>query len=222
MKISPTGVELIKEFEGFVGHPYRDAVGVWTIGYGHTKGVGPNSPRLTQTQATALLAKDLDREYAPHVTKLGVKLTQGQFDALVSIVYNCGPGCIARGTTIGDALRRGNMTAAANGFLLWTKAGGRTLAGLVRRRRAERALFLSQAPTVDDQLAGYQDDEIKAIRTYDDWRRRDVNLAGRKRLRAEMREMARRIAAAAKADGAQGWAKHRRRDRYRSLHSRTT
>lgn len=222
MKISPVGVALIKEFEGFVGHPYRDAVGVWTIGYGHTEGVGPSTPRLTQAQATALLAKDLDQRYAPPVNALGVKLTQGQFDALVSIVYNCGPGCIGRGTTIGNALRRGDMASAADGFLLWTKAGGRTLAGLVRRRKAERALFLSRTTTQDDPLDGYMPDEIEAIRTYDDWRRRDVNLAGRKRLRAEMREMARRISAAAKADGAQGWAKNRRRERYRSLHSRTT
>jgi lysozyme len=222
MKISPAGVALIKEFEGFVGHPYRDAVGVWTIGYGHTEDVGPRSPRLTQVQATALLAKDLDRKYAPPVNALRVKLTQSQFDALVSLVYNCGPGAISASSTIGAALRRGDMAAAANGFLLWTKAGGRTLAGLVRRRKAERALFLSRTPTADDPLAGYQDDEIKAIRTYDDWRRRNVNLAGRKRLRADMRTMARRIEAAAKADGKNGWAKNRRRERFRSLHARTT
>jgi lysozyme len=140
--VSARGVELIARFEGCVLHPYRDAVGVWTIGFGHTAGVGPHTPPLrSRAEALALLRDDLDHHYAPPVRALPVRLSQNRFDAVVSLVYNCGPGCIARGTTIGDALRRRDWAAASAGFLLWNRAGGRVLAGLTYRRRRERELF---------------------------------------------------------------------------------
>lgn len=141
-RVSARGAALIAQFEGCVLHPYRDAVGVWTIGYGHTAGVGPGTkPLPSKASALALLREDLDLHYAPPVAALPVKLSQNQLDALVSLVYNCGPGCIARGTTIGDALRRADWSAASAGFMLWTRAGGNVLPGLVTRRKKERALF---------------------------------------------------------------------------------
>lgn len=146
--IGAAGVALIKEFEGFPyeGRPYRDAVGVWTIGYGHTEGVGPNSARLTEPQAAKLLADDLDKKYAPFVVKYLKKYdyhpNQNQFDALVSFCYNLGPGYFERGRTMGDALASKDKQRIADAFLPYDKAGGRALPGLTRRRKAERALFL--------------------------------------------------------------------------------
>ncbi len=145
MKVSDAGVRLIKEFEGFPhgGRPYRDIVGVWTIGYGHTEGVGPQSKRLTQQEASELLHQDLDKRYARAVDALQLPLTQHQFDALVSFVFNCGPGAISARMKIGRELRAMHWNAAADALLAWDKAGGVRVAGLTRRRRAERAMFLA-------------------------------------------------------------------------------
>ena len=109
MNTSRDCIALIKEFEGFPfgGRPYQDSVGVWTIGYGHTKGVGPNSRRLTEREAAKLLERDLDRTYERAVAALPMAgdLNQHQFDALVSFVFNVGPGAISADTGIGRALR---------------------------------------------------------------------------------------------------------------------
>ena len=134
MNIGPKGIALIKEFEGFPfgGRPYRDPVGVWTIGYGHTEGVGPHSPRLTERQASELLERDLAQRYEPHVERLPIAraLNQHQFDALVSFVFNLGPGAIAADTGIGRALRARQ----------WQPRGGRDAAlGQGRRAGARRA-----------------------------------------------------------------------------------
>ena len=171
MKVSIAGVTLIKEFEGFPhgGRPYKDLVGVWTIGYGHTEGVGPNSALLSEPQASELLRKDLDRRYAPPVVDLGVGFNQHQFDAIVSFVYNCGPGAISTSTRVGRALRAEDWPTAADALLAWDKAGGVAIAGLTRRRRAERAMFLTagDALTADDPLEGYTESEQRWIREYD-------------------------------------------------------
>jgi lysozyme len=145
---SHDGIALITEFEGFVGHPYRDAVGVWTIGYGHTESVGPHSASITQAQARELLAQDLRHKYEPYVNALKLPLNQHQFDALVSFVYNLGSGYLQPGHSMGDALRAHKWHAAANAFLLYDKAGGHALPGLTRRRQAERALFLLSASPI--------------------------------------------------------------------------
>jgi lysozyme len=142
-RIGPKGVALIKEFEGFVGHPYQDSVGVWTIGYGHTEGVNRHTKPITKAQATALLKKDLDKRYAPYVAALKLPLHQGMFDALVSFVYNLGPGAINSTTGVGRELRAHHWNKAADHMLEWDKAGGQVLEGLHRRRVAERHLFLA-------------------------------------------------------------------------------
>jgi len=144
MRLSGRGTDLIKSFEGFRGRPYRDAVGVWTIGYGSTKGVHATTPPTTKDRAARRLRREVDREYGQAVNHLGVPLNQNQYDALCSFVYNLGPGAIAPTTGIGKALRRRDYHAAADEMLRWDKAGGRALPGLTRRRRAERKLFLTK------------------------------------------------------------------------------
>lgn len=140
---------MIAGFEGFVGHPYRDAVGVWTIGFGHTQGVGPHTTPISRGAALRLLRRDLDEHYFPPVRALPTfrKLNQNQVDALTSFVYNLGPAAIGANTGIGKSLRAGRFTAAAKHMLEWNKAGGHELRGLTRRRQAERHLFLSRKGT---------------------------------------------------------------------------
>lgn len=142
--ISPAGVELVKRFEGFRSKAYQDPVGVWTIGYGETRGISRFTRPWTEQKAAAALRRRLDRDYFPTVKALPTfrSLNQHQVDALTSFIYNVGPGGLGTGTVIGRALRTAHFTDAANGLLLWNKAGGRALAGLTARRQAERALFL--------------------------------------------------------------------------------
>lgn len=124
--------------------PYQDVVGVWTIGYGHTQGVGPRSKALTKKQAINLLREDLARSYGPAIKNLKLPLYPHEVAALVSFVYNLGPGAIASNTGIGDALRKHRWKLIADEMLKWDKAGSppRRLEGLTRRRQAERKLFL--------------------------------------------------------------------------------
>ncbi|UGA40291.1 lysozyme [Chromobacterium haemolyticum] len=142
MNISANGIKLIQQFEGLRLKAYQDAVGVWTIGYGHT---GPDvTPGLviTQAQADALLARDLSR-FETGVTRLAqVPLNQNQFDALVSFSYNLGLGSLQNSTLL-RLLNQRDYAGAAAQFPRWNKAGGKVLlACLTRRRAAEQALFL--------------------------------------------------------------------------------
>lgn len=141
-RINRAGLALIKAFEGLRLAAYRCPAGVWTIGYGHT---GPDvkpGRRITAAEAEALLRGDLDRfESSVERALNGVVTTENQFAALVSLAYNIGLGGFGRSTVL-RLHRTGKFTLAANAFLLWVKAGGRSLPGLVRRRTAERALYL--------------------------------------------------------------------------------
>lgn len=145
--VTPRGLALIAGFEGFRSNPYRDAVGVWTIGYGETRGIGPNTKPWSRAFALQQLRIRVDRDYLAPVLKVaksvGLELRPNESDALASLVYNLGPGILEPQRTMGAALRSKNRRAIANAFLVYDKAGGRTLPGLTRRRRAERALFLS-------------------------------------------------------------------------------
>jgi len=115
---------MIERFEGFVGHQYNDGTGVMTIGYGTTSAdVSPLPRFLTQAQAEQLLREKLARKYEPAVNGLGVPLTQNQFDALISLVYNCGPGAMQ--WQIGTELRAQNYRSAADCFGRYVVAGGR-------------------------------------------------------------------------------------------------
>ncbi|NJO39831.1 MAG: lysozyme [Cyanobacteria bacterium CRU_2_1] len=142
-KISAKGLRLLKSFEGLELEAYIDAVGVWTIGYGTTTGVTPGM-RITEAQAEEFLKRDL-MKFENAVSKLvKVSLNDDQFSALVTFVYNVGDGAFADSTLL-RLLNRRDYQGAADQLLRWNKGnGGVELAGLTRRRKAERALFLSQ------------------------------------------------------------------------------
>jgi lysozyme len=143
MKTSSRGLDLIKQFEGFEPKAYVCPAGVLTIGYGSTGKHVARGQTITRDEATALLAKDVVR-FEKAVNKLGVKLTQNQFDALVAFVYNVGEGNFAT-STLARRLKAGDMAGAAAQFAVWNKARVKgvltVLNGLTRRRAAEAALF---------------------------------------------------------------------------------
>lgn len=140
MKLSEGGRKLIKRFEGCRLEAYRCAAGVWTIGYGHTGDVAPGT-KITQHQADVLFDYDVER-FEDGVSALPVLLTQPQFDALVSLAFNVGLARVAQSTLL-RKLRAGDVQGAASEFMKWKLAAGKVQPGLVRRRAAERELFLS-------------------------------------------------------------------------------
>lgn len=137
-----SGVNMIKSFEGLRLKAYQDAVGVWTIGYGTTRGVRPGQ-EISEAQAEALLKSDLNRFERDVSQAVRVSINDNQFAALVSFTYNVGSGAL-RSSTLLRKLNSRDIYGAANEFPRWNRAGGRVLAGLTRRRSAERALFLGQ------------------------------------------------------------------------------
>ncbi|WP_284085355.1 lysozyme [Acinetobacter nosocomialis] len=147
MKISAIGINLIKSFEGLRLKAYDDGVGVWTIGYGTIK--YPNGVRVktgdscTSQQAEDYLRNDLSAFESAVNRLVKAKLTQNQFDALVSFTYNLGETNLSKSTLL-KKLNAGDYQGAADQFLVWNKAGGKVMKGLVRRREVERALFLKK------------------------------------------------------------------------------
>ena len=137
-----SGINMIKSFEGLRLKAYQDAVGVWTIGYGTTRGVRPGQ-EISEAQAEALLKTDLTRFERDVNQAVRVSINDNQFAALVSFTYNVGSGAL-RSSTLLRKLNSRDIYGAANEFPRWNRAGGRVLAGLTRRRNAERALFLGQ------------------------------------------------------------------------------
>jgi lysozyme len=140
MITSTDGIDLIKRFEGLRLNAYQDSVGVWTIGYGHTKGVYPGQS-ITAAQAEAMLRQEL-LEYEGYVDQyVDAYLTQQQHDALVSFVYNLGPGNFAGSTLRAKVNANPNDYTIPAEFLKWNKAGGQVLSGLTIRRQAEADLY---------------------------------------------------------------------------------
>jgi len=139
MKISNIGIDLIKQFEGCETEAYKCPAGVWTIGYGHIKGVQEGDV-ITETQAHEMLVEEL-KEYESYILNaVEVDLNQNQFDAMVSWVYNLGPTNL-KSSTLLQELNSKNYNAAAQEITKWNKAGGKVLTGLVKRREAEASLF---------------------------------------------------------------------------------
>lgn len=143
MKINKEGLALVKKYEGCYLKAYRCPAGVWTIGYGHTGKVGNKTIKsgmvITQEQADELLKKDMEK-FEKVVSKYQdtYKFTNNEFSALVSFSFNVGniDQLTAKGT-------RDKKTIAEK-MLLYNKASGRVLQGLVNRRKAERKLFLKK------------------------------------------------------------------------------
>lgn len=136
------GLTIIKEFEGLRLEAYLCPAGVPTIGYGSTLGVTLGQ-KITPQQAEALLIKDLERFEEAVSDFVGVPLNDNQFSALVSFTFNVGAGAF-RSSTLLNLLNQKHYQGAADQFLRWNRAAGRELAGLTRRREAERALFLKR------------------------------------------------------------------------------
>lgn len=159
MKTSNLGCQFIQSFEKCKLVAYDDGVGVWTLGWGHTEGV-KQGMACTQENADAWFESDLS-VFEREVSRLShVPLSQTQFDALVAFAYNVGVGALASSTLL-RKLNEHNYMAAANQFEAWDKGtvNGKLqpLAGLTKRRRAERRIFLEgvysmhDGPTIDSK-----------------------------------------------------------------------
>lgn len=149
---SQQGLDLIMFYEGCELTAYPDPIGIWTIGYGHTGADVYKGLVITQQKAEEFLAEDVkqfERLINRYVTS---DINQHQFDALVSFIYNVGPGkrgvkdgLIWLKTGVSSTLLRnvnaGNWTTAASNFLAWNRAGGKVLNGLTKRRQTESTLF---------------------------------------------------------------------------------
>jgi lysozyme len=160
VKVSAAAIEMIKHHEGLRTKPYQCPALIWSVGVGHV--IDPshiavkyeerkNLPIpegwdriLSMGEVDAILVKDLGR-FERGVARLcpGSVGNQGQFDALVSFSFNVGLGNLQR-SSIRMRYNRGDIEETAEAFLMWTKAAGKVLPGLVKRRRDEMAMFLSQ------------------------------------------------------------------------------
>ena len=159
MKVSKEAIEGIKKDEGVRTKPYRCPALLWTVGVGHV--IDQNHIRvkfddrknlpipdgwdrvLSMAEVDAILAADLATFERGVLRLCPSGLTQGRFDALVSFSFNVGLGNLQR-STIRMKHNRGDFEGAAEGFMAWTKAGGKELPGLVKRRKHERALYESE------------------------------------------------------------------------------
>jgi len=139
--ISETGLTVLKHYEGCKLTAYRDSVGVLTIGWGDTQKV-TEGMTITQEEADDRLERRLGRDFEPGVkAAIQAHMKQEQFDAMVCLAYNIGVGAFAK-STLAKRFNAGDVQGAADEFLRWDKAGGKSLKGLRKRRAAERALFL--------------------------------------------------------------------------------
>jgi len=148
MCFNQAGVNLIKQFEGFRSTFYNDIVGVKTIGYGsacNSRDCSKIRPPISEATAAKMLKDDIDRSYGKCVRdRVRTKINANQYSALSSLVYNIGCGGFAESTVLRE-LNAGRIPQAASAFMMWVKAGGVTVQGLVNRRRAEVALFKSKS-----------------------------------------------------------------------------
>ena len=141
MQISQSGLEMVKEFEGFRSEPYKCPAGVWTIGYGTTQGITKDTVPITEEAASRMLDDDLDL-IASVVSKYLPELRQNQVDAVLSFVYNVGLDAFSR-SGLCHAIRKNpdDFEAIRREFMRWIHAKGEVLPGLVKRRKAEADLY---------------------------------------------------------------------------------
>lgn len=141
MQLSEKGKTLIKKYEGLKLSAYKCPAGVWTIGYGHTAGVFEGQ-KITSDQADEFFDNDITQFEKIVLELCNVPLKQGQFDALVSFVYNVGKTAFANSTLL-KLLNQKKYTAAGNEFSRWVYVRDKKLQGLVKRRIDERFLFFA-------------------------------------------------------------------------------
>ena len=148
MKISNNGINLIKHFEGLSLKPYLDVVNIPTIGWGNTfyedgTKVTLKDKPITEERALKLLEIVANRDFADKIfPSIKVKVSQSQFDAMVSLAYNIGVGAFLKSTLL-KKVNAGDFAGASEEFLRWNKANGKEVLGLTKRREREKQLFLS-------------------------------------------------------------------------------
>ena len=133
------GLNIIKHYEGLELEAYQDPVGVWTIGYGHTKGV-KRGDEISVAQADNFLRQDVKVAERAVNRAVNVSINQDQFDALVSWTFNLGSGNLNRSTML-KRLNEKKFDEVPCEMIRWVYAGGKKLNGLVKRRYAEAELF---------------------------------------------------------------------------------
>ncbi len=142
-----SGRALIERFEGFSPTWYKCPAGVLTIGFGHSVEIGTPptykaGQRITQAQGDLILSEDMRKTEAQLVKLLKRNVSQNQFNALESLLFNIGVGNLEHSHLL-EYVNNGNFSAAAPQFLLWDTSGGKVLPGLVQRRKAEQLMFES-------------------------------------------------------------------------------
>jgi len=149
VKASEKCLKMLAHHEGVRTKPYRCPAGLWTVGVGHLIGDGKSLPdswnrTFSLEEVYAILAKDVERFERGVDRFIPVKLTQSEFDCLVSFSFNLGLGTLQR-STIRQALLRGDKITAMQSLRKYNKAGGKVLKGLDNRRKDEEALFWSKS-----------------------------------------------------------------------------
>jgi len=141
MQISPRGLALIKQYEGFSALRYLCPAGYWTIGYGHVLQTAEAAHTMNEEEASELLAQDI----RAIMRLVSAALSQNQFDALCSFAFNLGAGALQR-STLRRKINNNEHDCVPAELLRWVYAGGRILPGLLARRRAEGQLYATENP----------------------------------------------------------------------------
>ena len=149
LRLSTAGRNVLKRLEALRLTAYQDAVGIWTIGYGHTAGVQPGDTLPDPDAADAMLSTDVS-EFEAAVNSAVQNASQLQFDAMCLLAYNIGIAGFIRSSVL-KAHNRGDYQSAARAFGLWNQAGGKILPGLVTRRAEEAAMYLQGSPQVQGE-----------------------------------------------------------------------
>lgn len=139
MKATPYALLIIRHFEGLSLTAYKCPAGIWTIGYGHTAHVRPGDT-ITQNQANELLEKDI-RRFEQYLDGLALGISQNQYDALISFIFNIGTDAFSKSTMLRKIKSNPNDPSIAAEFRRWIYSQGKVLPGLQRRREEELKLY---------------------------------------------------------------------------------
>jgi len=140
MRCNDKGLAIIRKWESLRLKAYKCSADVWTIGWGHTKGVKQDDV-CTIEKANEYFKEDLE-EKELQINNLNLQLTDNEYSALISFIFNIGIGNFTKSTML-RLLKQNKKIEASNEFQKWNKCKGETLDGLTKRRRDERDLFLS-------------------------------------------------------------------------------
>ena len=164
MRLSQKGIDLIKKFEGIRLKSYFCAAGVLTIGFGHTGTDVTENMQITEEEAERLLWKDTESAQQTVSSFVTASINQNEYDALVSFVFNVGPTAFINSTLLKLLNKGADRSVVASEFSRWVKAGNdQPVPGLVRRREAEKALFLEKVkhPMLGKSILAKRDTWLK-------------------------------------------------------------